>query len=159
MTKHLTLLVHRIFPIFLFIGLAWGQEDTDRLILRNGSKFSGKYLGTIFGGIKFETSDKSIVKPPVKSIQRLSINAFTIINNGQWVVPKEFVENSRENINQQNYDIYDITASNQKHLTKQVTELKVQKRRKTTIVFTCCIAVIAGTYFILVDFLNDAINV
>ena len=25
MTKHLTLLGHRIFPIFLFIGLAWGQ--------------------------------------------------------------------------------------------------------------------------------------
>ena len=112
-TKYLTLLVHRIFSIFLFIGLAWGQKDTDRLILRNGSKFSGKYLGTIFGGIKFETSDKSIVKPPVKSIEKLSINAFTIINNGQWIVPKEFVKNSRENINQQNYDIYNITASNQ----------------------------------------------
>ena len=95
MTKHLTLL--------LFIGLAWGKENTDRLILRNGSKFSGKYLGIIFGGIKFETSDKSIVKPHVKSIQKLSINAFTIINNGQWVVPKDFVKNSRENINQQNY--------------------------------------------------------
>ena len=27
MTKYLTLLVHRIFPIFLFIGLAWGQSD------------------------------------------------------------------------------------------------------------------------------------
>ena len=25
MDKHLTLLVHKIFPIFLFIGLAWGQ--------------------------------------------------------------------------------------------------------------------------------------
>ena len=148
MTKHLTLL--------LLIGLAWGQNNTDRLILRNGSKFSGKYLGIIFGGIKFETSDKSIVKPPVKSIQKLSIKAFTIINNGQWVVPKEFVKNSRANINQQNYDIYNITASNQKHLTKQVTELKVQKRRKTTIIFTCCIAVIAGTYFVLVDFLSQS---
>ena len=27
MTKHLTLLGHRIFPILLFIGLAWGQEN------------------------------------------------------------------------------------------------------------------------------------
>ncbi len=25
MIKNLTLLVHKIFPIFLFIGLAWGQ--------------------------------------------------------------------------------------------------------------------------------------
>ena len=149
MNKHLTLL--------LFIGLAWGQENTDRLILRNGSKFSGKYLGIIFGGIKFETSDKSIVKPPVKSIQKLSIKAFTIINNGQWVVPKEFVKNSRENINQQNYDIYNITASNEEYKKKQVIELKAQKRRKTAIIFACCITV--GTYFVLVDFLNDAINV
>ena len=32
MTKHLTLLGHRmirIFPIFLFIGLAWGQAEPD----------------------------------------------------------------------------------------------------------------------------------
>ena len=32
MTKHLTLLGHRmirIFPIFLFIGLAWGQAELD----------------------------------------------------------------------------------------------------------------------------------
>ena len=151
MTKHFTLL--------LFIGLACGQENTDRLILRNGSKFSGKWLGIIFGGIKFETSDKSNVKPPLKSIQKLSVKAFTINNNGRWVVPKELVKNSPENINQQNYDIYNITASNQKHLTKQVTELKVQERRKTTIIVTFFIAVIAGTYFVLIDFLNDAINV
>ena len=29
MTKHLALLVHRIFPIFLFIGLAWGQNPCE----------------------------------------------------------------------------------------------------------------------------------
>ena len=50
MTKHLTLL--------LFIGLAWGQDKFDTLILADGSVFSGKYLGIIFGGIKFETTDK-----------------------------------------------------------------------------------------------------
>ena len=98
MTKHLTLL--------LFIGLAWGQENTDTLILRDGSVFSGKYLGIIFGGVKFETIDNNIVKPPVKSIQKLSINGLTIIGNGQWVLPKEFVKNSQGNINQQSYDNY-----------------------------------------------------
>ena len=35
MTKHLTLLVHRIFPIFLFIGLAWGQSFNQKGYLRN----------------------------------------------------------------------------------------------------------------------------
>ena len=98
MTKHLTLL--------LFIGLAWGQENPDTLILRNGSKFSGKYLGIIFGVIKFETTDKNILKPPILSVQKLSINTFTIIKNGKWVVKKDFVKISEGNINQQSYDNY-----------------------------------------------------
>ena len=63
-------------------------------------------------GIKFGTPDKNIVKPTVKSIQRLSVNAYTIINNGQWVVPREFVKNSSGNINQQNLDNYLIEQEN-----------------------------------------------
>ena len=104
MTKHLTLL--------LFIGLAWGQVKPDTLILRNGSKYSGKFFGVTFLGIKFGTPDKNIVKPTVKSIQKLSVNAYTIINNGQWVVPREFVKNSSGNINQQNLDNYLIELEN-----------------------------------------------
>ena len=104
MTKHLTLL--------LFIGLAWGQVKPDTLILRNGSKYSGKFFGVTFLGIKFGTPDKNIVKPTVKSIQKLSVNAYTIINNGQWVVPREFVKNSSGNINQQNLDNYLIEQEN-----------------------------------------------
>ena len=29
MIKHLALLVHRMFPILLFIGLAWGKAEPD----------------------------------------------------------------------------------------------------------------------------------
>ena len=104
MIKHLTLL--------LFIGLAWGQVKPDTLILRNGSKYSGKFFGVTFLGIKFGTPDKNIVKPTVKSIQKLSVNAYTIINNGQWVVPREFVKNSIGNINKQNLDNYLIEQEN-----------------------------------------------
>ena len=153
MTKHLTLL--------LFIGLAWGQENTDRLILRNGSKFSGKYLGIIFGGVKFETVDKNIVKPPIKSIQKLSINALTIINNGQWVVPKEFVKNYQGHINQQNYDFYNIAASSEEYKKKQVIELKAQKRRKTAIIFACCTTVLIANglfEFILSSLFLNGLN-
>ena len=96
----------RISTMFLFIGLAWGQVKPDTLILRNGSKYSGKFFGVTFLGIKFGTPDKNIVKPTVKSIQKLSVNAYTIINNGQWVVPREFVKNSSGNINQQSLDNY-----------------------------------------------------
>ena len=104
MTKKLTLL--------LFIGIAWGQVEHDTLILRNGSRYSGKFFSVTFLGIKFETPDKNIVKPTVKSIQKLSVNAYTIINNGQWVVPREFVKNSSGNINQQNLDNYLIEQEN-----------------------------------------------
>ena len=104
MIKHLTLL--------LFIGIAWGQVKPDTLILRNGSRYSGKFFSVTFLGIKFETPDKNIVKPTVKSIQKLSVNAYTIINNGQWVVPREFVKNSSGNINQQNLDNYLIEQEN-----------------------------------------------
>ena len=98
MTKELTLL--------LFIGIAWGQVEPDTLILRNGSRYSGKFFGVTFLGIKFGTPDKNMVKPTVKSIQKLSVNAYTIINNGQWVLPREFVKNSSGNINQQSLDNY-----------------------------------------------------
>ena len=104
MTKHLTLL--------LFIGIAWGQVEPDTLILRNGSRYSGKFFGVTFLGIKFGTPDKNMVKPTVKSIQKLSVNAYTIINNGQWVVPREFVKNSIGNIDKQNLDNYLIEQEN-----------------------------------------------
>ena len=116
-TKHLTLL--------LFIGIAWGQVKPDTLILRNGSKYSGKFFGVTFLGIKFGIPDKNIVKPTVKSIQKLSVNAYTIINNGQWVVPREFVKNSSGNINQQNLDNYLIEQDNyQQDYQQGVTDAK-----------------------------------
>ena len=111
MTKHLALL--------LFIGLALGQAESDTLILKDGSNFSGKFLDIIFGKIIFEIADKSIVKHPVKSIQKLSINTFMIISNGQWVVPKEFVKYSRGNINQQKYDNYNIARVQSESNTSQ----------------------------------------
>ena len=98
MTKYLTLI--------LLISLAWGQNESDTLILADGSVSSGKYLGIIFGGIKFETTDKNILKPPILSVQKLSINTFTIIKNGKWVVEKDFVKISEGSINQQSYYNY-----------------------------------------------------
>ena len=83
-------------------------SNPDTLIYQSGVRFSGRFLGIIFGGmkifegIKFETVNKEIVKPPMISIQKLSINTFTIINNGKWVVGKDFVRN----IDKQTYDTY-----------------------------------------------------
>ena len=47
MTKHLTLLAHRmtrIFPILLFIGLAWAQDKQDELILNNKKEYFGEFI-------------------------------------------------------------------------------------------------------------------
>ena len=66
MTKHLTLLVQRIFSILLFVGLAWGEAEAER-----------------------------------------------------------FVKSSRENINQQNIDNYNITASSEEHFKERgISKLK-----------------------------------
>ena len=121
MTKHLTFL--------LFIGLAWGQENPDTLTYHNSPKFPGRFLGITFGGFKFEMIDKSVIKKTfINDIQELSINGFTIINNGRWVVPKKFVKDYQGNINQQSYDTYQIRsvpAAKQKRLkfTQRVTRM------------------------------------
>ena len=58
MTKHLTLLGHRIFPILLFIGLAWGQKEynEDSLIL-NGDRFTKKFSEEIVNGTVYRISE------------------------------------------------------------------------------------------------------
>ena len=108
MTKHLTLL--------LFIGLAWGQENPDTLTYHNSSKFPGRFLGITFGGFEFEMIDKSVIKKTfINDIQELSINSLVVIHNGKWVVSKEFVKDSKGNINQQSYDNYLIKEKNYQH--------------------------------------------
>ena len=108
MTKHLTLL--------LFIGLTWGQENPDTLTYHNSSKFPGRFLGITFGGFEFEMIDKSVIKKTfINDIQELSINSLVVIHNGQWVVSKEFVKDSKGNINQQSYDNYLIKEKNYQH--------------------------------------------
>ena len=105
MTKHLTLL--------LFIGLAWGQENPDTLTYHNGPKFPGRFLGIPFSGFEFEMIDKSVIKKTfINDIQELSINSLVVIHNGQWVVSKEFVKDSKGNINQQSYDNYLMKKEN-----------------------------------------------
>ena len=103
-------------PLLLFIGLVWGQENPDTLTYHNSSKFPGRFLGITFGGFEFEMIDKSVIKKTfINDIQELSINALVVIHNGQWVVSKEFVKDSKGNINQQSYDNYLIKEKNYQH--------------------------------------------
>ena len=106
--------------------MAWGQAESDTLILKNGSMYSGKFLGFRSGKIMFETTNNSPLKPPVKSLQKLSTNAFMIINNGQWIITKEFVKSYLGNINQQSFNNYQ--QNYQQGLAAAQTDFVVSQR-------------------------------
>ena len=90
MTKHLTLLVHRIFPLLLFIGLAWGQSnlkkesDFDKLVSKGGTIFLGEY-SRIEGSVAYfkPTKASAFQGVPINRIQSLKLkDGQTIIKNG-----------------------------------------------------------------------------
>ena len=90
MTKQLTLLVHRIFPIFLCIGLAWGQNklkkesDFDRLVSKGGTVFLGEFSRIEKSVVYFKPTKASAFQGvPINRIQSLKLkNGKTIIKNG-----------------------------------------------------------------------------
>ena len=90
MTKHLTLLVNRIFPIFLFIGLAWGQNnlkkesDFDRLVSKGGTVFLGEFSRIEKSVVYFKPTKASAFQGvPINRIQSLKLkDGKTIIKNG-----------------------------------------------------------------------------
>ena len=90
MTKHLRLLVHRIFPILLLIGLALGQDslkkesDFDKLVSKGGTIFLGEY-SRIEGSVAYfkPTKASAFQGVPISRIQSLKLkNGKTIIKNG-----------------------------------------------------------------------------
>ena len=90
MTKHLTLLVTRIFPIFLCIGLALGQSDLkkesdfDRLVSKGGIVFLGEFSRIEKSVVYFKPTKASAFQGvPINRIQSLKLkDGQTIIKNG-----------------------------------------------------------------------------
>ena len=94
MTKHLTLLGHkvaRIFPLLLFTGLALGQDnlkkesDFDRLVSKGGTIFLGEYSRIEKSVVYFKpTNAMASQGVPLNKIQILQLNdGTTIINDGE----------------------------------------------------------------------------
>ena len=105
MTKHLTLLVHRIFPILLFIGLAWGQnttsfspnddKDSDKLVQSFRSDMGKYYTITYSGEFLGQKNNKVYFKPingvplkllQLKEIKELKQDNKVLIKNGKWKI-------------------------------------------------------------------------
>ena len=90
MAKHLILLVHRIFPILLFIGLAWGQNnlkkesDFDKLVSKGGKIFLGEFSRIEKSVVYFKpTKALAFQGVPINQIQSLKLkDGKTIIKNG-----------------------------------------------------------------------------
>ena len=106
MTKHLTLLVHRILPILLFIGLAWGQESADRLILNNKKEYFGEFIEVKGENIVFrETNGVTFQSIPIKTINKLELADGTkSIINGIYLTSRiiEIQEIARADAKQNN---------------------------------------------------------
>ena len=91
MIKHLTLLVHRILPIFLCIGLALGhsdlkkESDFDRLVSKGGIVFLGEYSRIEKNIVYFKTAKAMASQGvPLNKVQTLQLSDGTIIiNNGE----------------------------------------------------------------------------
>jgi hypothetical protein len=88
MTKHLTLLGHRIFPILLFIGLAWGQNtsgiesDFDKLVSKSGTIYLGEYSRIEKNVVYFKTAKAMASQGvPLNKVHTLQLNDGTIIIN------------------------------------------------------------------------------
>ena len=90
MTKHLTLLGHRIFLILLFIGLAWGQNTTeiesnfDRMVSKGGTIYLGEFSRIEKNTIYFKPTKASAFQGvPINQVQSLKLkDGKVIIKNG-----------------------------------------------------------------------------
>ena len=81
----------RIFPILLFIGLAWGQynlkkeSDFDKLVSKEGTIFLGEFSRIEKSVVYFKTINAMASQGvPLNKIQILQLNdGTTIINDGE----------------------------------------------------------------------------
>ena len=114
MTKHLTLLGHRItriFSIFLLIGLACGQNttsfssnddsDSDKLVQSFRSDM-GKYYTITYSGEFLGQKNKKVYFKPIndvplkllqlKEIKELKQDNKVLIKNGKWKIEHESIK-------------------------------------------------------------------
>ena len=113
-TKHLTLLGHRltrIFSIFLFIGLAWGQNttsfssndgsDSDKLVQSFRSDMGKYYTITYSGEFLGQKNNKVYFKPindvplkllQLKEIKELKQDNKVLIKNGKLKIEHESIK-------------------------------------------------------------------
>ena len=116
MTKHLTLIGHRIFPILLLIGLAWGQKiieiesDFDKLVSKGGTIFLGEYSRIEKSVVYFKPTKASAFQGvPINQVQSLKLkDGKLIIKNGNVLNIKKVI--NYEKLSSEEKAIYDAKS-------------------------------------------------
>ena len=83
--------ITKVFPIFLFIGLAWGQDnlkkesDFDKLVSKSGTIYLGEYSRIEKNIVYFKTAKAMASQGvPLNKVHTLQLSDGTIIiNNGE----------------------------------------------------------------------------
>ena len=72
--------MRKYISLLLFIGLAWGQADLDKLVVKDGTTYLGEYSKTEGKIVYFKPHDAFAFQPiPVKRIRRLELKDGQII--------------------------------------------------------------------------------
>ena len=76
----------RFISLLLFIGLAWGQADLDKLVVKDGTTYFGEYSKIEGKIVFFKPQNAFTFQPiPVKRIRRLELKDGQIIIDGGHV--------------------------------------------------------------------------
>ena len=156
MTKHLTLLGHRltrIFSIFLFIGLALGQNttsfssnddsDSDKLVQSFRSDMGKYYTITYSGEFLGQKNDKVYFKPindaslkllRLKEVKELKQNNKVLIKNGKWKIEPESIKPYKGTF----IDLEEINTI-----------------ERTINIQTCCVLIVILGLLVYLDFKNN----
>ena len=156
MTKHLTLLCHkvtRIFPIFLCIGITWGQNttsfspnddsDSDKLVQSFRSDLEKFYTVTYSGEFLGQKNNKVYFKPindaPLKllrlqEVKELKVDNKVLIKNGKWKIEPESIKPYKRTF----IDLEEIN-----------------KIERTITIQTCCVLIVILSLLVYLDFKNN----
>jgi len=78
--------MRKYISLLLFIGLAWGQADLDKLVVKSGTTYLGEYSKTEGKIVFFKPQGAFAFQPiPVKRIRRLELKDGQIIIDGGHV--------------------------------------------------------------------------
>jgi hypothetical protein len=105
-------MINRITALLLFIGLAWGQADLDKLVLKDGTTYFGEYSKIEGMIVYFKPHDAFTFQPiSIKQIQTLKLK------DGHFIIDGGKVKNSLtleeyQKLSTKEKGIYDAKSKN-----------------------------------------------